>query len=151
MRGKTNTFILISVFTLAISSCSFIPVSGRLGQLSVQDAWIRPANAGGNGAVYFVIDNATSHDEELLGASTEVAGAAELHQSKMDSDGVMSMIPMDTVLIPAGQNVDFMPGGLHLMLVSLKEDLAVGDSIQVALQFKVAGKVIVDAPVKEQQ
>ena len=44
--------------------------------------------------------------------------------------------------VPAGQQVEFKPGELHLMLVGLKEDQAVGDRVQITLQFKVAGKVI---------
>lgn len=142
--------ILFIVLAFAASGCSLIPGLGRLGQLTVRDAWSRPTNAGGNGAVYFVIDNATTHDDELLSASTEVAGAAEFHRSEMDSNGVMSMQPQASVSVPAGQQVEFKPGELHLMLVGLKEDLAVGDRVQVTLQFKIAGKVILEAQVSEQ-
>ena len=44
--------------------------------------------------------------------------------------------------VPAGQQVEFKPGEPHRMLVGLKEDQAVGDRVQITLQFKVAGKVI---------
>lgn len=150
MKRATITLLLFVMFTLAASSCGLIPGIGRLGQLTVRDAWSRPTNAGGNGAVYFVIDNATNHDDELLSASTAVASAAEFHQSKMDENGVMSMRPQASVPVPAGQQVEFKPGELHLMLVGLKEDLAAGDRIQVTLQFKVAGKVVLEVPVREQ-
>lgn len=150
MKRTTITLLLLAISTLAASGCGLIPDLGRLGQLTVRDAWSRPANAGDNGVVYFMIDNATNHDDELLSASTEVSSAAEFHQSMMDSNEVMSMEPRVTLVVPAGQQVEFKPGELHLMLVGLREALAVGDSFQLTLQFKVAGKVILEALVREQ-
>lgn len=149
MKRTILALVLFLVFVFAVSGCS-LPSLGRLGQLTVRDAWSRPASAGDDGAVYFVIDNATNHDEQLLSASTEVAGAAEFHQSQLDPDGMMSMQPEDSVSIPAGQQVEFKPGEMHLMLIGLKKDLVVGDRIQIALQFKVAGKVTLEALVSEQ-
>lgn len=150
MKRTIPALILFVVIVFAVSGCGLIRSLGRLGQLTVRDAWSRPASAGDDGAVYFVIDNATNHDEQLLSASTEVAGAAEFHQSQLDPDGMMSMQPEDSVSIPAGQQVEFKPGEMHLMLIGLKKDLVVGDRIQIALQFKVAGKVTLEALVSEQ-
>ena len=129
---------------LLVSAC------GTPGEFKVMDAWARPAASGDNGAVYFIISNATDTDERLLSASTDVASAAEVHMSMMDSNGVMSMQMQDVVPIPAQQEIIFKPGGLHVMLIGLSQDLNIGDTISLTLNFEAAGSVTVQAPVEEQ-
>lgn len=62
---------------------------------------------------------------------------------------MMMMEPQEAVEIPAGENVQFQPGGLHVMLVGLKNDLKVGDTLKVTLKFETAGEITVEAEVKE--
>ena len=50
----------------------------------VKDAWARPGVAGGNSAIYFVVDNTGGQADQLVGASGEVAESLELHRSQMD-------------------------------------------------------------------
>jgi copper(I)-binding protein len=40
------------------------------------------------------------------------------------------------------------PGGLHIMLIGLKQKLAPGDSIPLTLVFEHAGEVTVEIPVR---
>lgn len=116
--------------------------------LSVTQAWARPGVAGGNSAVYFVID-AGNQADTLLKASSDVAAAVELHQSQMGEDGTMKMAAQENVPIPANTRVTFEPGGLHVMLIGLKDDLNSGDAFQVTLTFEKAGDITLDVPVKE--
>lgn len=116
--------------------------------LTVKDAWARPAAAGENGAAYFIINNPSSEADTLLSAQTDVAGMAELHKSTM-SDGVMSMEAQENVPISAKSTVEFAPGGLHVMLMGLKNDLKVGDLFSLTLNFEKAGAVVVSVEVKE--
>lgn len=139
---------LISELVLAvlvISACG-----GSSGELTVQDAWARPASVGENGAAYFVIENGTAATDTLLSISSEIATAAEVHMSMGDDNGVMSMQMQASVPVPARDKVEFKPGGLHVMLVSLTQDLKVGDTITFRLNFEKAGDLTVEAPVKEQ-
>jgi len=137
---------LLSVLWLAtmlVSACA------KPGEFKVMDAWARPAASGDNGAVYFIISNATNTGDTLLNVSTDVASVAEVHMSMMDSNGVMSMQMQEFVSVPAQQEVIFKPGGLHVMLFNLKQDLKVGDTITLTMNFKEAGDVVIDAPVRE--
>lgn len=129
---------------LLISAC------GKTGEFKVMDAWARPAASGDNGAVYFIISNATDTDDRLLSVSTDVASAAEVHVSMMDSNGVMSMQMQEAFAIPAQQEVIFKPGGLHVMLIGLSQDLNIGDTISLTLNFEAAGSITVQAPIEEQ-
>ena len=86
---RRMVFLLMTACLLAFSACSVAPPE----PLAVTDAWVRPAPAGQNSAIYFQIDNPNTSPDSLLSASTSVAQATELHKSEMDSSGVMSMHP----------------------------------------------------------
>lgn len=136
--------LILSLFLLATSACA-----SSNEALTIHDTWARPANAGENGAVYFVIENGTAEDDTLLGVSSDIATAAEVHMSMADANGVMSMQVQEAVTIPAGEQVEFKPGGLHVMLVNLTRDLKPGEAITLTLNFKGTGNVVVEVLVKE--
>lgn len=119
-------------------------------EITVIDAWARPALKGDNSAVYFRVNNPAMQADALVGAEAEVAEKSEIHLSEMDSEGVMSMHHQPQVDIPANTQTDFAPGGLHVMLVGLNEELGVGDTLRITLKFKNAGDITLDVPVKQQ-
>lgn len=129
--------------TLLASAC------GTTGEFKIMDAWARPAASGDNGAVYFIVSNATDTDERLLSVNTDVASAAEVHMSMMDSNGVMSMQMQEAVPLPAQQEIIFKPGGLHVMLIGLSQDLNIGDTISLILNFETAGSITIQVSVEE--
>ena len=100
--------------------------------VEVREAWARPTAQGDNGAVYFVIRS--SQADEIVGASTEIAQAAEMHESTMNGD-VMQMHHAPSVPLGAGEEISFAPGGLHIMLVGLKQALEGGDAFDITLHF----------------
>jgi copper(I)-binding protein len=116
--------------------------------IQISDVWSRPSLAGGNGAVFFTVNNPTGEDDTLLSASSDIAGAVEIHRSSM-VDGVMKMEKQDEVLLPAGSETIFQPGGLHVMLIGLNQDLEVGDTFTVTLMMEKEGEVTLDVVVKE--
>ena len=73
----------------------------------------------------------------LVGASSPVAGRAELHEMKMEGD-VMRMREVDSLRIDAGKPLQLKPGGYHMMLVDLKAPLAPNTSIPLTLTFRTA-------------
>lgn len=139
--------ILFLVMLLPIILVSAWATSGKLTML---DAWARPAGAGENGAVYFIISNATNTDDTLLSVRTDLASAAEIHMSMKDSNDVISMQMQEAVSIPAQQEIIFKPGGLHVMLIGLSRNLKIGDTISLTLNFKTAGSITIQAPIEEQ-
>lgn len=115
------------------------------GSPQVTDAWARatPAKAA-NGAAYLTIESATP--DRLTGASTPVAGRAELHQMTMQGN-VMRMRQIAGIDLPAGQPVTLKPGGLHFMLLGLKQPLKKGDKFPLTLDFAKAGARTVEVSV----
>ena len=135
-------WLFIATMVVLISGCQ----SGEAVQIS--DVWSRPSLAGGNGAVFFTLNNPTGEDDTLLSASSDIAGAVEIHRSTM-VDGAMKMEKQDEVLLPAGGETIFQPGGLHVMLIGLNQDLNVGDIFTVTLMMEKTGERILDVVVKE--
>ena len=115
--------------------------------IEVRDAWIRSAPQAGNSALYFVIHN-YSADDELVGVSTEIAAAVEIHETSMAGD-VMQMRMVESVPLVSGEDVEFASGGLHVMLVGLKEEAKVGDMVEVVLHFKNSEDIVLHVPVQE--
>jgi len=140
--------ILKLVLTIALLSSACSAESATQGGMKVNQAWMRPAAQGANGAVYFVIHNDSSAADELVGVSAEVAQAAEMHESKMTGD-VMEMNQLETVPLGADEEVAFAPGGLHIMLINLTKELKIGDEIAVTLHFSNAEDMKISVPVRD--
>lgn len=141
-----NKILLLTILlpALLISAC------GSSRELTILDPWARPAGAGENGALYFIISNATNTDDTLLSVSTDLASAAEIHMSMNDSNDVMSMQMQDSLPVPAQQEIIFKPGGLHVMLIGLNRDLKIGETISLTLNFEKADSITIEVPVEEQ-
>jgi len=140
--SKVRLFFFAVILSALLAACG----SAGGGSLQVKDAWARPGLADGNSAAFFIIDN-PSADDTLLSVSSDVAGAVEMHQTTME-DGVMHMNQQENVPIPKGKTT-FEPGGLHVMLIGLKNDLTVGDSFDIILSFEAAGKQVLTVTVQE--
>ncbi|MFZ5909421.1 MAG: copper chaperone PCu(A)C [Chloroflexota bacterium] len=140
---KVRFVLVFAVFAMLLAACS----AAGSGEFQVRDAWARPGLAGGNSAVFFVIVNPGGADS-LLSVSSEVAEAVELHMTMMQ-DGNMQMAHQMNVPVPTGETV-FKPGGLHVMLIGLKDDLKAGDTFTVALAFEKAGEQTLTVTVKDQ-
>ncbi len=137
---KKKSIVFFSIFLL-VAACA--PKEG----IEIRDAWIRTALQGGNSALYFVIHN-YSADDELVGISAEIADAAEMHESSMVDD-VMQMRMVESVPLASGEDVEFASGGLHVMLIGVKEELKAGDTVEVVLHFKNSVDIRLQVPVQE--
>ena len=115
--------------------------------IEISDVWARAAAQGTNSAIYFVIQNHNTEADELIGVASSVADAVEVHESKVEGD-VMKMTRMESVTLESSQKVVFKPGGYHVMLIGLKQELKAGDEIEIKLQFKNSADITVKATVK---
>lgn len=120
-------------------------------QTTVTEPWVRATVAQQKASGLFARIVSTSGGR-LLSASTPVAGVVEIHEMKMDGD-VMRMRALPKGLeLPAGKAVELKPGGHHLMLMDLKQQLKPGDTVAVTLVIEGADRkretLVVQAPVK---
>jgi len=120
-------------------------ISPALAQVKVEGAWVRPTVLGQQAGGGFMSLRSERADR-LLGGSTPAAERFELHTMTMEGD-VMRMRQLDKIDLPAGQKVEFKPGGMHVMLVGLKRPLTLGAKVPVTLKFERAGDVKVEMTV----
>ena len=80
-------------------------------------------------------------------ASTDVATRTELHTHLIDADGVARMRQVQAVDVPADGSVSLQPGGLHIMLIDLKQPLRADQSFPLTLRFEKAGVTQVSVPI----
>jgi len=73
----------------------------------------------------------------LVGASSPVAGSVELHEMRMEGD-LMKMRLVPRLPLPAGKPVVLKPGGYHLMLYDLKQQLQEGTRVPIRLELETA-------------
>jgi hypothetical protein len=120
-----------------------------VGGLKISAAWARATPKGASvGGGYLTITNTGTIADKLIGGTTSVAGRFEVHEMKMDG-GVMKMRPVEGGLeIKPGQTVQLDPGGYHVMLMGLTQQLKEGDHFKATLEFAKAGKVDVDFTVQ---
>lgn len=112
-------------------------------------AWVRPPmGADLPAAGYLTIIGGSESSDALVGASSPVAGSVEIHETKADAGGMTGMRPVGQIDIAAGATVKLEPGGFHLMLMGVTEDLTIGDTVEITLTFEKAGNVVVQAEVR---
>ena len=97
---------------------------------------------------YMMIANTGAEDDLLLEVKIE-GRMAMIHESRED-DGVMRMLHVDAVEVPAEGMVAFAPGGFHVMVMGLQPgELPVGEMVEATLIFDRAGEVPVTFVVTE--
>ena len=123
---------------------------GAQAQTTVKDPWVRGTVAGQKATGMFGQVTSTTGGK-LVSASSPVAGVVEIHEMAMEGN-VMKMRAVSGLELPAGKAVDLKPGGYHVMLMDLKQELKPGDAVPVTLVIEGAGgkreSVELKAPVK---
>lgn len=141
--------VLIGLLVLVLLGGVLTALFYRSGGLSVTGAWARASQAGENSAVYFVIDNRSPENDVLVGAACDAAMMTQVHQTSIDASGKASMNEQKSVPAAAFRQTSFEPGGLHVMLMDLKQPLAAGEMLPLTLTFEKAGQVQIEAQVRE--
>ena len=143
---KRMLFMLVLAVTLLLSACgSDWNKAGT--SVEVHDYWARSAMKDGNGAAYMLMHNHSTEDDALVGVSSDIATAVEIHLSQITAEGTMEMIKQESVPLPADGEVEFKPGSYHVMLIGLKQDLKAGDEITLTLHFKNHEDITLTVPV----
>jgi copper(I)-binding protein len=143
LRSLTLTLLIAAI---SLTACG---AGTSQAQIKVEDARARPVPlTGGNGAVYLRLVNTGGEADQLLGGSSPLAQAVEVHKTTTSQD-VMKMKPIPSLAVPSGGQVELEPGGLHIMLVELKQPLAAGDRLPLTLRFEKSGELQLDIQVQE--
>ena len=137
------------LFTLTLMLVS----SASGAQTTVTDAWIRGTVAQQKASGLFA-RLTSAQGGRLVSVSTPVAGLVEIHEMSMAGDVMKMRALPNGLVLPAGKAVELKPGGYHVMLMDLKQQLKAGDTVTVTWVLEGADKkretVEVKVPVKAQ-
>ena len=130
-------FFILAVATLILTGCS----AGSIGSgIEVQQVKMGAGSQGEDRAVYLAMRNHGSETDQLTGAASEAAEVVQLQ----NGTAVVDVIP-----VYANTEFVFIPDGYHVMLVGLKQELRVGDEIEVVLHFRDHEDLTISVPVGE--
>ena len=114
-----------------IASLFALSATSALAQVTVKDPWVR-ATVPQQTATGAFMQLSSPADAKLVSASSPVAGVTELHEMKMEKE-IMKMRPVKSIAIPAGKGAELKPGGYHVMLMNLKQQMKEGDTVPITL------------------
>lgn len=147
---KADTIRHSAIPMAAIGLLLAVTLTQAADNLTIEKPWVRATRPGQEvGAAYMEIRSTSG--TTLVGVESPAAESVELHSMSM-KNGVMSMRMLEELALPAGRTVKLEPGGLHLMLINLKQSLPAGGKVGFTLHFEDArGKsetVQLQAPVR---
>ena len=136
---------------LTASLLMTLAASTAFAQTTATDPWVRGTVAQQKASGLFV-QLTSAQGGRLVSASSPLASSVEIHEMAMDGN-VMTMRALpEGLLLPAGKPVALKPGGVHLMLMGLKQALKAGDTVPVILVIEGADKkresLEIKAPVR---
>ena len=138
---------MFSSLKKAVALLTFVFISAGAfghshGHLMIDDGWVKASLPGSKMSSGFVtITNHGKHDDQLIAAYSDIAKQTELHSMEMH-DGVMHMRAVKQGWpIAAGNTLELMPGGNHIMFMGLTTKLEAGDKFKITLEFAQAGKI----------
>lgn len=130
-----------------VAAAALVAGCQQKSELKADGAWVRlPAVAGRPGAAYFTLHGG-SEPATLLAVSAPFAIRAEMHESMKGAGGMMSMAPLKQVAVAPKAEVQFAPGGNHVMLFDLAPNLQPGSKAPLRLSFADGKTVEVQAVI----
>lgn len=100
-------------------------------EVTVHNAWVRPTVPQQKTTGAFMTITSTT-DARLVGIKSSIADRVEIHEMKMEND-VMSMRAVPSLPLSAGKQTKLVPGGYHVMLFDLHQQVKAGDSVPLTL------------------
>lgn len=127
--------MLICLAAGPLLHCSEDPSREQPGELVLERAIMPVPIQKASAAVYLRIRNGESQNRIIESVHCSLAQRSEIHRS-LEDDGLMKMVPVPSLVLPAGQTIQMEPGGLHIMLIGLDRIPEQGEEIDLTLHFQ---------------
>lgn len=102
--------------------------------VKVEEPWVRGTVASQKATGAFM-RLTPDKNARLVAASSPVAGVVEIHEMAMEND-VMKMRQVSGLALAAGRTTQLKPGGYHIMLLDLKQQMKGGENVPITLVFE---------------
>lgn len=118
------------------SSSSTSSSSSSTSALTLTDGWVKATGEDMTGA-FGTLKNTGDEDVVLTGGTSDLAGMVEMHVMTKDADGQMVMTKAEEGhTIPAGGELVLEPGGAHIMLMELTDEVVAGEDYEITVTTK---------------
>ncbi len=112
--------LVVSLPAHAATTCDALTATG---------AWVRePPPVANVAAGYVSLTNTGNGPLTVARIESDCCGSVMMHDTVSDGDRVR-MMHLDSLHLGAGETVDFVPGGKHLMLMAPRKPLRAGESL----------------------
>ena len=110
---------------------------------TMKNHWLRaaPPNASMM-AAYGQLYNNSKQKQTLIGAYSPDFGMTEIHKTVI-TEGMARMEHQPNLSLASNDQLNFKPGGLHIMLMHPKKPIKAGDSIKICLFYQQGDKQVV--------
>lgn len=134
-------FFAALLLTTAGSTAAF-----AADNVQITNAWVRGTVSGqrGTGAYMDIVSDSPAR---VLSATSPVAASVEIHNMTMEN-GVMRMSAVKDIALEPGKTFRLAPGGYHVMMMGLKEQLKKGATVPITLTVEGADKKIRQIEIK---
>lgn len=138
-----NWAVIAGLALLTLGGCS------KSDPLYADQAWVRASSDPARpSAAYFTIHGGP-RDAVLAKVASDGASRVEMHDNVMQG-GMMKMVPLPQLTVPAGGEIAFAPGGKHVMLWDVNPAALKAGKLPLTLIFADGQRIIVDADIRAQ-
>lgn len=145
---KKFIHILFILLTFALTGNSFA-VTAASESVAIVDPYVRAVPPGqAVSAAFMQLNNSSDNLHTIIGASSPVSRVAELHTHTKEN-GMMKMRRVELIEVPANGKTLLQPGGLHIMLIDLHDQLKLEQKVSITLEFLDGSSKTIEAPVRK--
>ena len=123
---------------------SSVAIASDADGVTISEPFARASMQYNSAAFMSIVNN--GDDTAIVAARSAVSEVVELHTHREES-GVMRMRQVEKIDLPSGETVMLKPGGLHVMLIGLKQALEVDTEISVTLIYADGSETSLMMPV----
>ena len=137
IAGMRKRFFTLIFAAILLTACGAGSVESGI---EVHQVKMGAGAQGEDRAVYLAMHNHGPETDQLTGASSDAAEVVQLQ----NGTEVVDVIP-----VYANTEFVFIPDGYHVMLIGLKQELHMGNEIEVVLHFRDHEDLTISVPVRE--
>ncbi len=141
MLRKIFAYLSVFIMSATLASCGPPP------QLGVNDSVINLSPVEGRpGSGYFTVTGGRN-DVYLQAVTSDYIQRIEMHETTQ-KDGMMSMQPIENILIPAGEKVKFESGGKHLMVYGVNPVVVRKGTVELEFIFSDGTRYLIPTKIQ---
>ncbi|ACM64457.2 TPA: copper chaperone PCu(A)C [Campylobacter lari] len=118
-----------------ILSLAILSTFAIANEIAINDPYVRqtPPNSKTT-AIFLELKNNSDKDIKLIKAQSSLSDTTEIHDHIMEN-GKKMMVQIPQITIKANSSTELKPGGMHIMILNLKENITPQTKANLTLYF----------------